>query len=134
MLFYRKYLFTALMLSCIGVAYGQTSPSNDGLFAVRVHQLSNYLSLSSSQEHTLLSLEKQQQQSLDSLGHLTLGPDQRKSALAGTLYQHDRQIKALFSAVQWKKYEELLEQRRQAFLKRASDKKVTIQELPRQKP
>jgi len=119
-----------LMVFSLGAVFGQTTPGKDSLLVLHVHQLSGYLSLSSPQEQTLLVIERQQQKFQDSLSHLSLTTDQRRSVLTDDLSRHNQQLKSLFNADQWKKYSDMQAARRAAFLKHASDKKVGVRELP----
>ncbi len=119
-----------LMVYSLGTVFGQTTPGKDSMLVLHVHQLGGYLSLSSAQEQALLVVERQQQRFQDSLSHLSLTVDQRRSVLTDDLNRHNQQLKSLFNTDQWKKYSDMQATRRAAFLKHASDKKVSVRELP----
>jgi len=129
---YSICLAIFLVLCGSQIVMGQVVPSKDSILVRHVHQLSGYLALSSAQEQTMLTLERQGEHSRDSLSGMRLDPDQRRSAMTTILENHDQRLRSIFNEVQWKKYKDLLDARRDAFLKHASDKKITVKELPRQ--
>ena len=134
MKYYRHTLLLTLVIYSVFGAQSQITPAKHGSPDRYIHQLSAYLSLSSSQEQAFLFLERQQQQSLDSIDAAIIDPDRRKLALSACLKQHDKTLKAILTDEQWKKYDEMLEARRQAFLKNAANKKINVQEIPKDKP
>jgi hypothetical protein len=129
---HRVCLAIFLVLCCWQMAIGQVIPSKDSILVRHVHQLSSYLTLSVAQERALLVLERQGEHSRDSLAGMPPDPDKRRSVMTAQLGDHDRKLRSLFNGVQWEKYKDLLNARRDAFLKHASDKKITVRELPRQ--
>jgi hypothetical protein len=131
---YQRYLLLFMLGILTGSVFGQKAALKDSVNALAVHQLSAYLSLSTQQEQSVFALEQERKKSMDSLASLSMGPDQRASALSVRLQLHFRQVKAIMTDVQWAKYIDMLAKRRAAFLKNASDKKIIVNELPGQNP
>jgi protoporphyrinogen oxidase len=109
----------------------QSIASKDSIMVNRIHQLSIQYSLSPSQEAAFLSLERQQAISLDSVGKMHLSPEQRKEWLTNSFAAHDRRLKDIFTPEQWHRYNKMLQDRKEAFVRQAAARKIQVQEIPR---
>jgi hypothetical protein len=127
-----KILVSLSLILTAMSAVGQVQNNSDSLRQVNVHRLSTFLSLTSTQESTLIIMEKQFDQQMDSLRSHPMSPQSRTSAMAMALTEHRQQLKQLFTEQQWKKYKAMLDERRAAYLKAAAEKHITIKELPGQ--
>ena len=128
---YKSILFASIVVFFSYDLSAQTIASKDSIMVSRIHQLSVQYSLSSSQETAFLSLERQQASSLDSIGKMHLSPEQRKEWLTNSFAAHDRRLKNIFTPEQWQRYNKMLQDRKQAFVRQAAARKIKVTEIPR---
>lgn len=126
-------LFSIFFALAVTTATGQIQPSSDSTLAQGIRRLSVQLTLTQKQEASLFDLEKQLIAHMDSLAHSKTSQDQRQASMVTALAEHDRQLKGLFTDVQWKKYQDIKAARKAAFRKRAADKHIVIHELEKTK-
>jgi cation transport regulator ChaB len=126
-----KLFFTFFIVCFSVIKLNAQSIHNDSLLMNHIHGVSNYLGLSGVQELQFIQVEKNQLNFGDSLAKQNLTPEIRNKWVSNQLKQHDKQLKALFTSAQWKKYNDFLEDRRNEFLQRSANKKVKIKEVDR---
>ena len=129
---YKSLLFVFIAGMLTSSLAAQTVSSKDSLMVGRIHQLSMRFAMSPSQEAVFLALARQQASFLDSIGKLHLSPDQRKERMTNRLVYYNRRLKDLLTRDQWERYNKMLQQRREAFIKQAAGKKIKVREVPMQ--
>jgi hypothetical protein len=126
-----KILLPFFLMFAVVSAMGQAQ-SKDSLRQANIRRLSLFLSLTPAQESAFRSIDERFERQMDSLRNSSALPQQKTSAMAAALSDDHRQLKQLFTEEQWKKFKAMLDERRAASLKAATEKHVTVRELPGQ--
>jgi phage-related minor tail protein len=106
----------------------QSPPSPDSLAARDVRVLTQRLSLSSAQQAGVRTAAKQFHGDLQGLRGPTTAVAQRQQAIKATHEVYRKSLKDLLTPAQWNTYEEGAGEKKEAFLKRAKEKKIRVVE------
>jgi hypothetical protein len=121
-------LFVFAFTSAVAQGGSPAAPSTDSLAARDARVLGHQLSLSLNQRAGVEAAARKFHEAMQGLRGATTDIAGRKAAIKTTHEAYRRSIKDLLTPAQWKTYEEGAGEKKEAFLRRAKEKKIRVVE------